>query len=73
MQHNPKAELEEQVQTCTAQLQAAIARVEQQNRQLEIIKQLVQLLQRDVVVDELLQITVDLISETSQVRCCLLL
>jgi len=73
MQQNPRAELEEQVHLCTAQLQAALARVEQQNRQIETIKQLVQLLQSDVVVNELLQTTVDLMPETSQVSCCLLL
>jgi len=73
MQQNTQAELEEQVQTCTAQLQAALTRVEQQTRYLEIIKQVVQLIHTDVAVENLLQTTVDLLAQALQASCGLLL
>ena len=73
MPKQTKAKLEAQVQTCTTQLQVAITTLRQQTRQIDTIKQLVQLIQQGVAVDELLQVTVDLLGETLPVRCGLLL
>lgn len=64
------AKLEQQVQACTTQLQIALTKVEQQSQQIELIKEIVQLLLQGVALDELLQTTVDLLSRVLAVNCC---
>jgi hypothetical protein len=73
MPKQTKAKLEAQVQTCTTQLQVAITTLRQQTCQIETIKELVQLIQQGVAVDELLQVTVNLLAQALPVRCGLLL
>lgn len=69
MESYNKTELEQQIKTYTTQLQAALTKVEQQSRQIEIIKQLVQLLHQDVELDHLFETTVDLLSRELAAQC----
>ncbi len=73
MEHNTNAKLEEQIQASHTQLQAALARLQQQVRQVETINRIAQVMNQVVALDEVLQTIVDLLPETLQVSRCLIL
>lgn len=66
------AELEEQVQQRTAQLQAALTKVEQQAKQAALLNQIVQAMRGTLVLDEILQTTANQLHEALNVNCCLI-
>ncbi|MEZ2250531.1 PAS domain S-box protein [Microcoleus sp.] len=67
------AELETQVEQRTAELQAALTKVEQQAKQAALINQIVQVMRDTMVVDKILQTTVDQLHESLNVSRCLIL
>lgn len=73
MQQNINTEQEPQRRSCKQELQAAVTKIQQQAQQAEVINQIIQAMNCAMVLDEVLQMTVELLQKVLRVGRCLIL